>query len=163
MTNTHNTFADLEDAADKADNSFGDVIYAYTRAQAIADGVLVDITETDAYRESGFRFPVAMTDGAYHACIVAGGKWVPAIPAKDESGYEVLELPGGQSVDGRLWDVLTMLRFGIRKAGNTDRVTFAVLVDVNGDGRHETVKLWSLCGPGDNAEPVITIMLEGED
>ena len=50
-----------------------------------------------------------------------------------------------------------------RKGGNTDRVTFAVLVDVNGDGKHKTVKLWSLCGPGDNAEPVITIMLEGED
>ena len=25
------------------------------------------------------------------------------------------------------------------------------------------VQLWALCGPGDDLEPVITIMLEGED
>lgn len=30
-------------------------------------------------------------------------------------------------------------------------------------GSHNEVKLWSLCGPGDDAAPVITIMLEGED
>ncbi|SPE52864.1 hypothetical protein SBV1_160020 [Verrucomicrobia bacterium] len=29
--------------------------------------------------------------------------------------------------------------------------------------RHNEIKLWSLCGPGDDGEPVITIMLEGED
>jgi len=29
--------------------------------------------------------------------------------------------------------------------------------------RRNEVKLWSVCGPGDDAEPVITIMLEGED
>jgi hypothetical protein len=32
-----------------------------------------------------------------------------------------------------------------------------------GDGRHELVKLWALCSPGDDARPVLTIMLEGED
>jgi hypothetical protein len=36
-------------------------------------------------------------------------------------------------------------------------------VDVDGDGHHELVKLWALCGPGDDARPVITLMLEGED
>jgi hypothetical protein len=49
------------------------------------------------------------------------------------------------------------------QAGKEDRVHFQVLVDVNGDGRHETVELWALCGPGDEAAPVITAMLEGED
>ena len=38
---------------------FGEVIHRYTRAQALADGVLVDVT--DAAREAGFRTPVAMT------------------------------------------------------------------------------------------------------
>jgi hypothetical protein len=38
-----------------------------------------------------------------------------------------------------------------------------VLVDVHGDGHHEMVELWALCGPGDDARPVITIMLESED
>ena len=36
-----------------------DVIHRYTRAQAIEDGTLVDVTETA--REAGWRFPVATT------------------------------------------------------------------------------------------------------
>ena len=49
------------------------------------------------------------------------------------------------------------------KANNSDRIRFQVLVDVHGNGRRKLVRLWALCGPGDNARPVITIMLEGED
>ncbi len=41
------------------DPFFGPVIYSYTCAQAIADGVLVDVSETA--REVGFRWPVAIT------------------------------------------------------------------------------------------------------
>jgi hypothetical protein len=76
---------------------------------------------------------------------------------------EVLELKGGQSLTGRLWDVLWRLRVASGKAANSDWVHFQVLVDVHGDGRRETVSLWALCGPGDDAQPVITIMVEGED
>ena len=36
-----------------------EIIYAYTRAQAIEDGELVDVSETA--RESGIKFPVAVT------------------------------------------------------------------------------------------------------
>ena len=60
-------------------------------------------------------------------------------------------------------DVLWILHMACGQAGDTDRIHFQVLVDVNGDGRHETVKLWALCGPGDDSRPVITIMLEAED
>ena len=42
---------------------FGESIYRYTRAQAIEDGVLVDVTETA--REAGFRCPVAITHAAW--------------------------------------------------------------------------------------------------
>jgi hypothetical protein len=56
-----------------------------------------------------------------------------------------------------------MLRVASVKAANSDRVHFQVLVDVEGDGRRNVVKLWALCGPGDDAQPVITIMVEGED
>ena len=41
----------------------GEVIYRYTRSQALSDGVLVDITETA--RQAGFRVPVAMTAAAW--------------------------------------------------------------------------------------------------
>ena len=44
---------------------------------------------------------------------------------------------------------------------SSDRVSFKVRVwDGN---RHNDIALWSLCGPGDNGEPVITILLQGED
>jgi hypothetical protein len=56
-----------------------------------------------------------------------------------------------------------MLRVASGRAEGSDRVHFQVLVDVNGHGHREVVKLWALCGPGDNAEPVVTIMLKDED
>jgi hypothetical protein len=36
-----------------------DLIHSYSRAEAIADGVLVDVTPVA--REAGIRFPVALT------------------------------------------------------------------------------------------------------
>ncbi len=56
--------------------AFAPVIFAYTRAQAIEDGVLVDVSETA--REASFNIPVAITrtvwtygnDGAMVSCRV---------------------------------------------------------------------------------------------
>jgi hypothetical protein len=147
----------------QCDNSWGQPIFVYSRAQAIADGVLVDLTSAADDQgcllcpQAGFKVPVAITRAAWAQTIEAGGTWKP-----DGDG-ETLELKGGQSLTGRLWDVLWMLRAASGQAGSTDRVHFQVLVDVDGDGHHEVVKLWALCGPGDDARPVITIMLEGED
>ncbi|HQL80535.1 MAG TPA: hypothetical protein PLU91_20225 [Verrucomicrobiota bacterium] len=147
----------------QADNLWGDLIFSYSRAQAIADGVLIDLTTAtdDKGRllcpQAGFKVPVAITRTAWAQAIEAGGSWRP-----DGDG-EVLELKGGQSLTGRLWDLLWNLRAASGKAENSDRVHFKVLVDVHGDGRREAVNLWALCGPGDDAQPVITIMLEGED
>ena len=70
-------------------------------------------------------------------------------------------LPPGQDIQGRLWNVIWLRRCGIRGADSTDRVRFRVSV-WNGNWREE-VELWSLFGPGDEGEPVVTIMLEGED
>lgn len=147
----------------RPDDFWGEPIFRYTRAEAIADGVLVDLTTATDDRghrlclQAGFTTPVAITRTAWAKTVEAGGSWKP-----DGDG-EVLELKGGQSLTGRLWDVLWMLRAACDQVGHTDRVYFQVLVDVEGDGRHETVKLWALCSPGDDAQPVITIMLEGED
>jgi hypothetical protein len=40
-----------------------DLIHRYSRADAIRDGVLIDVTPTA--REAGFRFPVALTSAAW--------------------------------------------------------------------------------------------------
>jgi hypothetical protein len=148
---------------DESRDFWGEPIYAYTRAQAIADGVLVDLTTAADHQgqllcqRAGFKVPVAITRAAWAKTIEAGGTWKPNGEAK------ILELKGGQSLTGRLWDVLGMLRMACGQAKNADRVHFRVLVDVDGDGRRETVRLWAQCGPGDDPRPVITILLEGED
>ena len=77
---------------------------------------------------------------------------------------DLIQLSGfvpGQDIQGRLWNVIWLRRCGIRGADSTDRVRFRVSV-WNGNWREE-VELWSLFGPGDEGEPVVTIMLEGED
>ena len=138
----------MPDDNNDEDPVFGKVIYSYTRKQAIEDGVLVDLMQPETVglvREAGFKFPVAMTAGAFAATVAEIEK----------------PLPEGQDIQGRLWDVLWMLACAIKSAGSTDRVKFRVSV-WNGR-RRDKVKLWSLCGPGDDGAPVVTIMLEGED
>jgi len=121
-----------------------EVVSVYTRAQALEDGVLVDLS--DIAREAGFKFPVAVTAGV----------WGVLNPSKE------LEAEG-QSATGRAWDLLTILRHAIRGGSGGDEVHFAPLF-VQEPGRSAVpVELWSKCGPGDQGEPVITVMLRGED
>jgi hypothetical protein len=134
---------------------FGPPISTYTRAQAIADGVLVDVSELR--QPNPFKYPVAMTQAAFAATVEAGGTW----EANGEG--QTLKLPNGQDVPGRLHDVFWMLQSHLDRNGPGERVDFSVLVDVHGIGRHTKVDLYAVCGPGDDGEPVITIMLPGED
>jgi hypothetical protein len=133
---------------DRTEEIFGAPMSSYSRLQAIEDGVLVDLMQpgtVELVREAGFKFPLAMTASAFAATVARIGE----------------ELPAGQDIQGRLWDVLWMLKCATRRTSSTDRLSFEVRV-WNGC-RHEVVRLWSVCGPGDNEEPVITIILEGED
>ena len=121
-----------------------EIIHAYTRAQALEDGVLVDLT--DLAREVGFRFPVAVTQGV----------WAVLDPTQE------LEA-AGQDMTGRAWDMLTILRHAIRGASATDEIRFAPLFMRAPGEKASPVEMWGKCGPGDDAEPVITVMLKGED
>lgn len=125
---------------------FGPPIHVYTRAQAIADGVLHDVT-TDA-AEAGFRYPVALTAAA----------WGDAVEWNAEHGAH-------QDERGRLWDVLTMARFYAQRDRGGDRVPFQVLRVPNRPRatRPRYADLVLHIGPGDRGEPVLTIMLPGED
>ena len=69
---------------------FGDVISTYTRAQAIEDGVLVDVSSTA--KEVGFKWPAAITAGAWADCVAWSDRDNQAQVYQDESG--------------RLWDVI---------------------------------------------------------
>ena len=122
-----------------------DVIYSYTRAQALADGVLIDVTEMA--REAGIRLPTALTQGAW------------------DSHVRVPSGVTGQDEKGRLWDVLWMFRMENRWLPVdlcADMILYRLLVR-NDDGDPKEVTLKAISGPGDNWEPVITIMLPDED
>jgi len=120
-----------------------DVIHTYTRAHAILDGVLVDVSEIA--KEAGFKWPVAITAGVWAT--------INDIPPK---------LEGIQDVEGRLWDVIWMASLAVRRGGTLTH--YSLLMDRNENGRR-VKKLWLklVSGPGDNFEPVITIMLPNED
>ena len=126
------------------DKAFGNVIYSYTRAQAIEDGVLVDVTEQA--KATGFKLPTVVTDNLYHHYIEP-----PACLTGE-----------GQSVTGRLHDLLTLALFAAKRAVNSDRVYFKVSFLMS-PGRLETVEVIAHIGPGDTPEPVLTIMLPEDD
>jgi hypothetical protein len=79
-----------------------------------------------------------------------------------------VNIPAGvtcQDETGRLWDVLNVLLFAIRAGQNKpnpSEIHFTVSVRNSNEG-NEDVRLKSLCSPGDDAEPVVTIMLPHED
>ncbi|MDZ4782065.1 MAG: DUF6573 family protein [Planctomycetia bacterium] len=133
-----------EDAPHAAANDF-ELIHSYSRAQAIADGVLVDASKLAA--EAGFKYPVALTSAAWADCV--------AVPDGADD----------QDETGRLWDVLNVLRFAIKSSPqvrDSSALRFKVSI-CTGKDSSEDIELKSICGPGDDAAPVITIMLPGED
>ena len=68
----------------------------------------------------------------------------------------------GQDEQGRLWDILVMLRFAIQKGTEGSELLYELLVR-NDNKSPRLVQLKAVCGPGDSAEPVLTIMLPHED
>ncbi len=133
-----------------AESIFGDVIFSYTRAQAIEDGVLVDAGPMA--QEAGFNWPVALTSAVWEDCVA----W-----ADDDSTQQV-----HQDQSGRLWDVLYIASYAIRTSKDSGNQSLFQLYRVPRDG-HSTkavlVTLKLIIGPGDSGEPVITILLSDED
>lgn len=135
---------------------FGPVISSYTRRQAIEDGVLVQLSGPgyqgdqwvpDMVAELGFKAPMAITATAF-------AQYVDLTPAAKRACNDI---------QGRLWDVLYMLRLAVARCpAPRDAVYFDVYCVVKRI-KPQCVRLKSVCGPGDDAEPVITIMLPDED
>src|ERR1700684_699165 len=126
-------------------NPFGQVIYAYTRAQAVADGFQVEVTKTA--QEAGICFPVFLTRTAFDAYVTVP----PNVTGQDEAG--------------RLWDIVWMLRFAIRKATPGQKRLPCALSVRNDTRAPRLIKLVAMCGPldMDAPEPAITIMMPDED
>jgi hypothetical protein len=118
------------------------VIFQYSRADAIGDGVLFDLTAPA--KETGIKHPVAVTAGVWAVCVA-----VPDSPWNNEAE--------------RILDLITMLRLAMLRSVGGDRVDFEVCVQT-GKRKQQTIPLYALCHPGDDGRtPVITVMLPHED
>jgi hypothetical protein len=118
--------------------------FTHLRAKSYlrADGVLVDVSE--AARQAETRYPVALTRAVWERCVAVP----PGVACQDEAG--------------RLWDVLFLLGLAARREGS--EVRFGV--HVRNDNRERApplVRLKALCGPGDEGEPVVTVLMPDED
>ncbi len=126
-----------------------DIIFAYTRADALSDGVLVELSD-QMVSEAGIKVKVAVTR--------------PVLDDYLAPSY-LDELPG-QSVEGRTWDLLWMFGCAARRSRHASTIQFRVLfvtMKESGSIVTEDLLLKAVCGPGDEGEPVITIMLPWED
>jgi hypothetical protein len=128
---------------------FGAVVFTYSRADALEDGILVDVSEIA--KEAGFLLPVAVTAALWG---------------------DINNIPegSGQDVNGRLWDVLTMASHAVHVAvaqggGRTNTLRYQVILTLPG-GASEDESLYSIksvIGPGDDGKPVFTLMQPHED
>ncbi len=126
-----------------------EIIFAYTRADAISDGVLVELSD-QIVSEAGIKVNVAMTRAVWDDYL---------------SPSYLDELPG-QSVEGRIWDLLWMFGCAARRSRHASTIQFRVLfvtLKESGSIITDDVLLKAVCAPGDESEPVITIMLPWED
>ena len=125
---------------------YGEPIYVYTRAQAIEDGVLIDASACDLadLTREHYKYPVAMTAAV----------WALIEKAVAHPKY-------CNDLEGVWHDVLWMSRKNITRRFDATSHLFAVIITGTGRRRKHTLK--AVCGPGDDAEPVVTIMLPDED
>ena len=111
---------------------FGPVISVYTRAQAHADGVLIDVSDSEG--ASLFKFPVSIT-AALHSELSRG------------AGIEI------DTYNARLWDVCYMAVIASKRSArhsDDSDVFFTVRVG------KRNLRLWGNCGPDDDGAPVMT-------
>lgn len=119
-----------------------EVLSTYTRAQALEDGTLIDVTAQAKPRS--ITIPCAVTAGVW-GHITEGLK-----------DWETDQIENRLAMM-RLADVIAAMREAAAleavRGTRSDRVFFT-------QGGKE---LWAIVGPGDTAAPVMTIMLVGED
>jgi len=126
------------------------LLYSYTRRQAIEDGVLVDLMQPefiDLVRDAGFKFPVAMTAEAFADYVELSPQAIKA----------------GNNLKGRLWDVFWMLRAAIQQHRGDPREIIYQFYCITDRIKPRLCTLKAVCGPGDQREPVLTIMHPWQD
>ena len=127
------------------ESPFGEIIYSYTRSQAVADGFQVEVTKTA--QEAGIRFPVFITRTAFDAYVTVP----PNVTGQDEAG--------------RLWDIVWMSALCHPQGAARTGPLAVCAVCPQRQPRPRLIKLIALCGPldMDDPQPAITVMMPDED
>lgn len=126
---------------------FGNPVHVVTRADLLDSGDLIDVTEVA--REAGFSVPVAITTGVWADCVAWDEADTQRQTCQDEAG--------------RLWDVLWMAA-GAARRGELSTLFNLHRVPRGGCGRRARLTTLRLeIAPGDQGEPVVTILLPEED
>ena len=112
----------------------------YSRARAIEDGDLIDVTADAAFE--GFTVPVAFTRSAYFKAVVDAAKWMSLVEPVSE--------------DMQLVGVLDMIHFYVVQAPPAVRLTVSFDIANETD---EEVTFEVVCGPDDDGNTCVTIML----
>ncbi len=119
-----------------------DIIHRYTRKEALEDGVLIDVSKVA--QEAGIKYPTAVTSTVWG---------------------DFVRVPEGvvtQDEQGRLWDIIWLLRLAIQQSHGENTVHF-YLHCRNSDHQVKRFLLKAVCGPDDDAAPCITVMMPDED
>ncbi|WP_244158381.1 DUF6573 family protein [Caballeronia fortuita] len=111
-------------------------------------GALIDVSATA--REAGFRIPVAMTLAAWDDCVA----WTERDSKRQTA----------QDGAGRLWDVVWMAYLAARSAkGNCCPFRLYRVARGGHSTRPRLTTLHLHIGPGDDGDPVVTVLVPNED
>ena len=124
--------------------SSDELISILTRADALSDGILSDVSEIA--EEEGFKVPVALTKAAYRSLE----------PSEEERSR-------GDDLRSRLHELFWTMHQALRRKTYVEASRIDFQLNLSQDGNHISLALRALLHPGDRGEPVITILLPNED
>lgn len=116
----------------------------YTRADALSDGILSDVSKIA--EEEGFKIPVALTLAAYRSIE----------PSEEERSR-------GDDLRARLHDLFWTMSQALRRKSYVEASRIDFQLNLSQDGKPVSQALRALLHLGDRGEPVITILLPNED
>ena len=120
-----------------------EVISSYSRAQAIEDGVLIDLSAASEVCRQHYKYPIAVTAAV----------WGIIDKAVKKKKY-------CNDLNGVVHDILWMSRKCFLTVDESTRIFQVIIL---GSGRQRNFEFKMVCGPGDDTLPVMTIMGLDED
>lgn len=124
---------------------YNSIVPVYSRGQALADGMLVDVSPLA--REIGFKDAVALTRHVYADCVA---------DSLDDACKDI--------EDTQLLSVLLPAVWAMREQSHRRLREIVFMVHrISPDGRERSTDLKIIAGPGDHGETVLTILTVDDD